>query len=150
MKRRKLSDKFFHGVLPKVEKISPVVIGLEPFLQLHIIEGAFLSEYFKKELKQKSISDGVKINPLTVIHIEQLENFKPYLEKGDATFEQLLNLRFIRDPEYKRFFAPATFFEPEFRLLKENRKNTEIMEYVDKVFNECKKNLFGENYETNF
>lgn len=146
-KRRKLSDKFFHEVLPKVEKISPVIVGLEPFLGFHIIEGAFLNNYFQKELKKKDVSDSIKINPLTVIHIEALERLKPYLEKGDATFEQLLNLRFIRDPEYKSFFTPSTFFEPEFNLLKENRKNEEVLEYFSRVFDESKKNLFGENYK---
>lgn len=146
-KRRKLSDKFFQEVLPKVEKISPVIIGLEPFLGVHIIEGVFLNGYFQKELEEKDVSDGVKINPLTVIHIEALERFKPYLEKGDITFEQLLNLRFIRDPEYKRFFAPSTFFEPEFKLLQEDRKNEEVLEYSSKIFDESKKNLFGENYK---
>lgn len=143
-KRRKLSDKFFQEVLQKVEKISPVLIGLEPFLGVHIIEGVFLSEYFQKELEKKNISDGVKINPLTVIHIEAIEWLKPYLENGDATFEQLLNLRFIRDPEYKYFFAPSTFFEPRFNLLKENRKNEEVLECFSKVFDESVKNLFGE------
>lgn len=121
-----------------------MLIGLEPFLGVHIIEGVFLSEYFQKELEKKNISDGVKINPLTVIHIEAIEWLKPYLENGDATFEQLLNLRFIRDPEYKYFFAPSTFFEPRFNLLKENRKNEEVLECFSKVFDESVKNLFGE------
>ncbi|HEX8565678.1 MAG TPA: hypothetical protein VF648_08405 [Pyrinomonadaceae bacterium] len=149
LERRVLTDKPLQEMLSKVEKISPVIIGLESFLKLHIIEGVFLSEYFKNELKEKknNIAEGIRINPLTVIHIEELENLKPYLEKGDATFEQLLNLRFIRDPEYKRFFALSTFFEPDFRLLKENGKNEEVWEYFDRIFEESKKNLFGENYE---
>lgn len=149
--RRKLTNKFFQEILPHVEKISPVIIGLDPFLRVHMMEGLFLGEYFKKEMKvrqkKKTITNRVKINPLTVIHIEVLETLAPYLKAGDASFEQLLNLRFARDPEYKRFFAASTFFQPEFGLLSVTRKNQEVSDYFDRIWEEAAQSWFGKDYK---
>lgn len=144
-KRAHLCDDFFNSILPNVEKISPVLIPLEPFLQSHIIEGVFLNKYLQEEMASRQIIPGIKVNPLTVIQIEILESLKPYLEAGDITLERCLNIRFREDPEFRHEFHLSLFFKTGW--LTENRFDEEVEEHYRKAMDETKLFWFGDTIE---
>jgi hypothetical protein len=104
-----------------VEKVSPVLIVQEPAFRGLFAEW-LLNQKFEELLKGKSITNAIKINPMMVMHIDDLEGLKPHLRAtiNLCTFEQLVNLRALRDPDYRchlsEFIAdyfPHAQVEPE-------------------------------------
>lgn len=142
--RQKIDNDYFNSILPEVEKVSPVLIALEPFFKSHLIEGFFLNSYFDRELENIRLTSRVKLNPLAVLEIETLENLKRYLEAGDATLEQCLNLRSIRDPNYKSPFDIGFLFD--FGLLRRPRPHDEAMAYFFKAMDRAGRKWFRKEY----
>lgn len=132
-------DELLESSHSRVEKISPVLIGQEPFLRLQIIEG-LLNEQFRRLLKRKKISAAVEVRPLAVIDIDTIEDLKPNLMAGDFSLMQCLNARAHRDPDYKQFWPELiSEYFPHFGNREDTALNVKFAEITDRV----KRNLFG-------
>lgn len=75
-------NKLLESSHVRIETVTPVLVVQEPFLRFHIIE-ELLSNRFRRILKAKKISNGVKVAPLAVLDIDTLEELGPNLVAGD-------------------------------------------------------------------
>lgn len=112
------------------------MVTQEPVISFHINED-WLNDDFRKSLKQ--VRSGVSVSNLTVIDIQTLEELKPHLINGTPTFEQCINARNYRDPEYKQHFAD--FVSTNFNLT--HKTDEESDKVVEAVFDRSKALFFG-------
>jgi hypothetical protein len=133
-------DRILQNSNSRVEKITPVLIVQEPLLRFHLME-ELLSKRFLRLLKKRNISEGVKVAPLAVIDIDTLEEMKTNLVAGEFTLEQCLNLRAVRDPEYKYIWH--TFLSDFFPQYGET-EDYELVEKFGAIMDRAKKNFFGD------
>ena len=135
-KRLHLGNDELDSWIQNAEKISPVLVTQEPIISFHINED-WLNDDFRKSLKQ--VRSGVSVSNLTVIDIQTLEELKPHLINGTPTFEQCINARNYRDPEYKQHFAD--FVSTNFNLT--HKTDEESDKVVEAVFDRSKALFFG-------
>ncbi|HVG32598.1 MAG TPA: hypothetical protein VM911_05940 [Pyrinomonadaceae bacterium] len=131
-------DRILHNSNSRVEKITPVLIVQEPILRFHLME-ELLSKRFARLLRQRSISESVRVAPLAVIDIDTLEEMKTNLVAGDFTLEQCLNLRAVRDPEYKYIWH--TFLNEYFPQYGET-EDYELVTKFGEIMDRAKRNFF--------
>jgi hypothetical protein len=133
-------DKLLCDSYTKIEKVTPVLVVQEPFLRFHIIE-ELLSKRFRRILKKREISNGVKVAPLAVLDIDTLEELAPNLVAGDFTLAQCLNARAYRDPDYKQFWPE--FISDHFEQIGK-REDRDVSEKFGEIMNRAKRNFFGD------
>lgn len=132
-------DQILKNSHSRVEKITPVLIVQEPILRFHMIE-EMLSKRFVRVLKQRKITKGVRVAPLAVIDIDTLEGMKPSLVAGDFTFEQVLNARATRDPNYNYIWHNfLNEYFPQFG----KKVDTELNSRFEAIMERAKSNFFG-------
>jgi len=94
--RRKLRGLDF----PHVVNIYPTLIANELSLQFGLAHWR-LRRWFEQEISERQIRESVKVHPLMVMTIEDLENIIPYLESDDFTFLEFA--QYYSHLEYVRF-----------------------------------------------
>lgn len=73
-------------------RVYPILIGDEPALQT-LAANRYLDEEFTKQLSPRPDT----VAPLTVMSIDELDELLPYITAGDATWRQVLDVRFEQD-----------------------------------------------------
>lgn len=136
-KRFHLEDDELDYWIQNAEKISPVLVTQELVISFHINED-WLNDDFNKSLKQ--VRSSVGVSNLTVIDVQTLEELRPHLINGTPTFEQCINSRNYRDPEYKSHFAD--FVSDNFDLAHKTDEHTDSA--IEAVFGRSKRLFFGE------
>ena len=68
--------------------IYPIFVSDEP-----IVEATFMNAFFNEEFQREGIDDS-RVNPLTVMSIDELVHLLPHVSDGDFTWEEILQSRF--------------------------------------------------------
>ena len=150
-KRQKLRNLDF----PNVNNIYPVLIVNELSLEFGLAHWR-LRTWFEKELGERSILKSVKVHPLMVMTIEDLENLIPYLDAEDFTFLEFA--QYYSRLEYMRFswwLVKEHWYEPMTTLMdvlsrfrKENkisrRPNQHMQNEFEKFINEMSEHFESE------
>jgi hypothetical protein len=136
--RQHLKDQSVDEWLQHIEKVSPVLVVQEPAISFHINED-FLNREFKKRLKNSRLRASVRIQNLTVLNIQTLEVMKQNLINKEATLEQCVNFRNVRDPKYKHDFG--SLISENFELM--NKTDEETNAIYSNVFSRATGRFFG-------
>lgn len=126
-----------------IEKVTPVLIVQEPALRGLFAEW-LLNQKFQELLQGKTITAAIKINPLMVMHIDDLEGeVKPRLRSNihPTTLEQIVNLRALRDPAYRSHLSE---FIMDYFPREQVEPDVESIEALNKVLQRAMESLFSE------
>jgi hypothetical protein len=83
--------------------IYPIFVSDEP-----TVEATFMNAFFNEEFQREGIGD-LKVKPLTVMSIDELEQLLPHVTDNDFTWEELLQSRFNEFGVYPNSVGQAIY-----------------------------------------
>ncbi len=122
--------------VPPNRPVFPVMVVSEPSLECPGIN-TWLNTRFQQLLG--SSPDRHLIKPLTVMSIHELEEVLPYFEAGDATWDGILEQRFVGSDEISLISIHQALYNVLRDKRAERRRNRVPLNEFDSIYSEIKK-----------